>query len=438
MNIKKILFTGISYSLNELKQRLFFLLIYVFIFRIGVFIPIPGVNLYLLSNLLSKNYGTFWDMFNLFSGGSLFHASIFTLGIMPYISSSIIIQLLTSIHPNFVELRKEGSSGRYLINKYTRYLTLFLSFFQSLFVSLMFVNFNNLHNIYINKIIIFHVVTLCSLVSGTMFLMWLGEQITDNSLGNGISMIIFVNIISSLPNSLYLLIKSISLDFFVLLKLFIVIIVVCCITLFIVLVERAQRKILVQYASRRQRKNRSFFLFLSQDTFLPLKINISGVIPAIFSSSVMVFLSSFLIWMSSILKVKEIKLFVEFLHHEQFVYLSFYLFLIIFFCFFYTMLIFNSKDISDTLHKSSAYIPGVRPGINTAEYIHKIVLRLILFGSFYVCIVCLIPEFIHEIIGISIYFSGTSLLIVVVVIVDIVSQVQTLIMSNKYLFFLKK
>ncbi len=438
MNINKILFTGINYSLNELKGRLFFLLFSIFIFRFGIFIPIPGINLYLLSDMLNKNHGTFWDMFNLFSGGSLFHASVFTLGIMPYISSSIIIQLLTSIHPSFVELRKDGSNGRYKINKYTRYLTLFLSIFQSVFASFVFINLNNLHNIYFNKNFVFYFVTLTSLVSGTMFLMWLGEQITEKGLGNGVSMIIFIGIISNLPNSLYFLSKNIILDLSLFFRLFFVLAIIFLITLFVVFVERAQRKILVQYASRRKRSSVYFFLHLSQDTFLPLKINIAGVIPAIFSSSVMIFSSSFLVWLMNFTKIKIIRIFIGFFFYKQFLYLAIYLFFIMFFCFFYTMLIFNVKDTADNLHKSGAYIPGVRPGDNTSKYISKIISRLILFGSFYVCIVCLVPEFVNEVVGVSVYFSGTSLLIVVVVIVDIISQVQTLIMSNKYLSFLKK
>ncbi len=436
MSINNVFFSNILNSLKELKSRLLFLFFAIFIFRIGTFISIPGINIFLLNNLLKNNHSNFIDIFNIFSGGSLFNASIFALGVMPYISSSIIIQLFTIVFPYFIELKKDGSLGKYKINQYTRYLTLLLTFFQSIIFSVVIKNLKGIDKVIFNNNVCFYFISSISVITGTIFLMWLGEQITEKGIGNGVSMIIFISIISNLPKSILKLFNQIKLNSFLYYKILIILFLVLFIIYFIVFIEISQRKILISYATSKYPRGKYFFS--SNDIYLPFKINMSGVIPAIFSSSIMVFPSIILIWLKSNFSSKIVSYLFNFIFPGNFLYLFFYLFLIIFFSFFYTLLMYNSKDISDNLKKSGAYISGIRPGYNTSVYLNKIILRLTLFSSLYMSIICIIPDFMYEVIGVPFYFGGTSLLIVIVVIMEIISQIQTLIMSNRYLNMLRK
>ncbi len=434
MNFKKIFFSSILNNLQNLKSRLLFLCFSIVILRTGVFIPIPGINVYILNDFLKKNNSSFIDMFNIFSGGSLFHASIFALGIMPYISSSIIIQLFTVIFPYFMQFKNEGSDGKYRISQYTRYLTLIVSIVQAFALSTTINYLPFINNIFLYKSLSFYFIFITTLVTGTMFLMWLGEQISERGIGNGISVIIFTGIISNLPKSIFNLFNQIKTNNISFYKFFLIFFLVICIVYFIVFIEISQRKILIQYASRRYQNNRYFL----SDTYLPFKLNMSGVIPAIFSSSVMMFPHVILFWFKNTSYIGWLTNLIDIVYPKSFFYLLIYLFLIIFFSFFYTLLMYNSNDIANNLKKSGAYISGIRPGERTSCYINNIILRLTLLGSLYMSIVCLVPDFMYDIIGVSFYFGGTSLLIVIVVIIEFISQIQTLIMSNKYLSMLKK
>ncbi len=436
MNINKISFNTIVNSLKELKSRLLFLFFSVFVFRIGTYISIPGLNSHLLGSLLETNNNSFINIFNLFSSGSLFNVSIFSLGLIPYISASIVIQLFTIVFPYFIELKKDGSVGKYKINQYIRYLTFFLSFLQAILISLSIKNLNGVEAVLFNNSSSFYLVVIFSIITGTVFLMWLGEQITDKGIGNGVSVIIFISIISNLPSSISNLIYLIKLNFFSYYKIFIMLSLILFVIYFIVFIEISQRKILVNYATNKFPGSKYFFSV--NDIYLPFKINMSGIIPAIFSSSVMVFPYVVLVLLKNIFRSKFLFNFLNFILPGNFLYLFFYTFLVIFFSFFYTLLMYNSKDISNNLKKSGAYITGIRPGYKTSIYIKKVILRLTLFSSLYMSIVCVIPDFMYEIIGLPFHFGGTSLLIVIVVIMEIISQIQTLMMSNRYMNMLKK
>ncbi len=434
MDIKKFFFYDILNNLQNLKNRLLFLCFTIVVLRIGVFVPIPGINLYLLRDLLLKTNNSLIDIFNIFTGGSLFNASIFSLGIMPYISSSIIVQLFTIIFPHFVDFKNQINESKYKINRYTRYLTFVISTVQAFALSTTIVHLPIIKDIIIYKGILFYFISITTLVTGTMFLMWLGEQISERGIGNGVSVIIFIGIISSLPTSLLNLFNNIKINSISYYKLFIIFFLIICTIYFIVFMEISQRKILIQYASRRFHVNRYF----SSDTYLPLKLNMSGVMPSIFSSSIMMFPYIILFWLKNTRYFTWISNLLYILYPKSFLYLFIYLFLIIFFSFFYTLLMYNSNDIANNLKKSGAYIPGIRPGEKTSSYINSIILRLTLLGSLYMSIICLMPDFMYEIIGVPFYFGGTSLLIVIIVIMEFISQIQALIMSNKYLSMLKK
>ncbi len=439
MNINTIIFGNIANNLKELQNRIYFFLFSILILRIGYFIPIPGVKLYNINYILNKYNNSFLYFLKLFSNGSLSYASIFMLGIMPYISSSIIIQLFTITIPYFINLNKDGIYGKYKINNYIKYLTLFLSIIQSILLSIFIFKINILYNkIIINKFI-FLITSIFSLITSTMFLIWLGDQITDKGLGNGISIIIFINIISNLPNYILNFLRLYNFNILFLLKLFFIFIFIFFIVYFIVLVETSQRKILIQYAIKNYQKNRYSFLNPG-NTYLPLKINLAGVMPSIFSSSIMILPSFFFMWLNNNnnLMIKKWFFYINIFYSKQLLYLIIYLLFIVFFCFFYTLLVFNPIEISDNLKKIGAYIPNIRPGVFTSNLIRKIVLRLTLFNSIYMCIVCLIPDFINEIMKISFFISGTSLLIVVVVIIELILQIQTLLISSKYLSILNK
>lgn len=427
-------FNQTKQNFSELKERIIFLIIALIIFRIGSFIPIPGINTVILSKILNEQKGTIVDMLNMFSGGALSRASIFSLGIMPYISASIIIQLLTLINPMLSEIKKEGESGRYKINQYTRYGTLILSCVQAIGISTSLPNLIGTRAIIIHPDFSFYLVAVISLVTGTIFLMWLGELITEYGLGNGISILIFIGIIAGLPSAIGNTIEKIregDLSFF----LFLFILLIMSLVIFLVVfIERGQRKIIVHYAQRQQGRR----MYTAQSTHLPLKINMSGVMPAIFASSIVLFPTTIISWCNPNNQWQWLKNISFYLQPNEPLYLILYISTIIFFCFFYTGLVFNPIETADNLKKSGAFISGIRPGKQTAKYINTIMMRLTLAGSLYITFICLIPELMRSAMNVPFYFGGTSLLIVVVVIMDFISQVQTLIMSNQYGSILKK
>ncbi|WP_159714548.1 preprotein translocase subunit SecY [Blochmannia endosymbiont of Camponotus nipponensis] len=424
-------FQSIKGGLSELKRRIVFVIGALIIFRIGSFIPIPGVDLIVLAKIIEQQQGTIIEMFNMFSGGSLSRASIFSLGIMPYISASIIVQLLTSVHPALIEIKKEGESGRRIINQYIRYGTLILGILQSVGIV---TSLPNVSGLVINPGFSFYCIAIISLVCGTVFLMWLGDQITNRGIGNGISMIIFSGIVAGLPFAIGHTIEQVRQDE---LHFFILILVICLvfsITFFVVFMERAQRRILVHYAQRQKGRR----VYAAQSTHLPLKVNMAGVIPAIFASSIILFPGTVVSWFGSSTSWKWLTTIALYLQPGQPLYILLYAAAIVFFCFFYTSLVFNSRETAENLKKSGAFVPGIRPGEHTAKYINKIMLRLTFIGAIYVTFICLVPEFMRIAMKVPFYFGGTSLLIVVVVIMDFMVQVQTLMMSSQYESVLKK
>lgn len=436
--IEKTIGTGLrnfSDKFSELKQRILFLICALIVFRIGSYIPIPGIDTIALESLLEQHRGTILEMFNMFSGGALSRASIFALGIMPFISASIIIQILTLTHTKFIEMKKEGEQGRYKINKYIRYVTLVLAFFQSLGMSISFPNISGLKNLIINPSMSFYFLAVISLVTGTMFLMWLGELITEKGIGNGISIIIFSGIISGLPLSFMHSIEQIRQGNLNILLFFFIGILIFSITFFVVFIERCQRKITINYSRRHLAKRSSY---VASDTYLPLKLNMAGVIPAIFASSIILFPVTIVSWFGNVSYLKWLVIVSYYLQPAQPLYILIYIVSIIFFCFFYTGLAFNPRETSENLKKSGAFIFGIRPGEQTAKYIKRIMFRLTSIGSVYMTFICLVPECLRVITGVPFYFGGTSLLIVVVVIIDFVSQLQTCIISTQYASVLKK
>ncbi len=415
-----------------LKKRIWFLLLALIVFRIGAHIPVPGIDPTQLAKLFQSNQAGLLGMVNMFSGGALSRFTIFALGIMPYISASIIIQLSSEIFPFLLQLKKEGESGRKKITQYTRYATVLLALIQSFGIASMLYKQQGLVIIPQYQFFI-HAITC--LVAGTMFLMWLGEQITERGIGNGTSMIIATGIISGIPSGIaktLSLTSQGSLSIIVTLLIFVLII---AITYIVIFVERALRKIPVHYA-KRQVGNK---IMQAQSSYLPLKLNLSGVIPPIFASSIILFPATIFSWIGdSSPKLKFLSSFAQLLHPGQPMYVIFYAVAIIFFCFFYTALVFNPKETSDNLKKSGGFITGIRPGENTTHYIEKIILRLTLIGAIYITLVCLLPEILILKWNVPFYFGGTSLLIVVVVVMDFMTQVQSQIMSVQYEGLLKK
>ncbi|URJ28460.1 preprotein translocase subunit SecY [Candidatus Blochmannia vicinus (nom. nud.)] len=427
----KSAFKSVQGGLHELKRRIIFVISALIIFRIGSFIPIPGVDLIVLAKIIEQQQGTIIEMFNMFSGGSLSRASIFSLGIMPYISSSIIVQLLTAVHPTLIEIKKEGESGRKLINQYIRYGTLILGILQSVGIV---TSLPSVSGLVINPGFSFYCIAIISLVCGTVFLMWLGDQITNRGIGNGISVIIFSGIIAGLPLAIGHTIEQVRQDE---LHFFILILIICLIfsiTFFVVFMERGQRRILVHYAHRQQGRR----IYATQNTHLPLKVNMAGVIPAIFASSVILFPGTVVSWFGSSTSWQWLTIISLYLQPGQPLYILLYAAAIMFFCFFYTSLVFNPRETAENLKKSGAFVPGIRPGEQTAKYINKIMIRLTFIGAIYVTFICLVPEFMRIAMKVPFYFGGTSLLIVVVVIMDFMVQIQTLMMSSQYDSVLKK
>ena len=418
---------------TELRQRIFFLLGALLVFRVGSFITVPGIDPATLAELFEQQQGTILSMFNMFSGGALQRLSLFALGIMPYISASIIVQLLTKVHPKLEQLSKEGAAGKRKITQYTRMATLGLATFQALGVSVALSRQPGLVIIDQNT---FYFTTVVTLVTGTMFLMWLGEQITERGIGNGISMIIFAGIVAGLPSAIggtLELGRTGELSYGFILILFIVALAV---TAFVVFMERGQRRITVNYAKRQQGRK----MYAAQSSFLPLKINMAGVIPPIFASSIILFPATLAGWFGGNTEgpFSWLQDVATMLSPGQPVYVLMYAVAIIFFCFFYTALMFNPKETADNLKRSGAFIPGIRPGEQTARYIDTILGRLTLVGAAYITAVCLLPEFLIVYWNVPFYFGGTSLLIIVVVVMDFMAQVQAHLMSHQYEGLMKK
>jgi preprotein translocase subunit SecY len=418
-------------KLGDLKRRLWFLVGALVVYRIGTFIPVPGIDPNELARLFQQTRGGILDMFNMFSGGALSRFSIFALGIMPYISASIIMQLMTVVSPTLEALKKEGEAGRRKITQYTRYGTVVLALFQALGIS---VALESQPGLVLEPGLAFRMITVATLTTGTMFLMWLGEQITERGIGNGISMIIFAGIVAGLPSAVggtLELVRTGAMSYFVALLIFVLVIGV---TALVVFIEKGQRRILVNYA-KRQVGNR---LYGGQSSFLPLKLNMSGVIPPIFASSIILFPATLASWFGSSENMVWLRDLAAALSPGQALYVVLYAAAIIFFCFFYTALVFNSKETADNLKKSGAFVPGIRPGDQTARYIDRIITRLTLVGAVYITLVCLLPEFMTQQYNTPFYFGGTSLLITVVVTMDFMAQLQAYLMSHQYESLLKK
>ena len=418
---------------GELKSRLLFVLGALIVFRIGSFIPVPGIDASVLSELIKQQQGTIIDMFNMFSGGALSRASIFALGIMPYISASIIIQLLTAIHPPLAELKKEGEAGRRKISKYTRYGTLLLAFIQSIGVSIALPNMQS--GLVVNPNMLFYITSVISLVTGTMFLMWLGEQITERGIGNGISLIIFAGIVADLPSTIGQTIEQARAGDLSPIVLLLIAVIAFAVTYFVVFVERGQRRIVVNYASRQQGR----MMAPARSSHLPLKVNMAGVIPAIFASSIIVFPASVTQWFGQSSEGLEWLFDLsQLLQPGQPLYIVLFTIAVIFFAFFYTGMQYNPRDTADNLKKSGAFVPGYRPGEQTSRYIDRVMTRLTLIGALYIAFVCLVPYIITSLWKVPFQLGGTSLLIVVVVIMDFIAQVQSHMMSLQYDSVLKK
>ena len=415
---------------GDLRRRLVFLLLALVVYRVGAHIPVPGIDDQ-LKQLFKGQQGGILSLFNMFSGGALSRFTVFALGIMPYISASIIMQLLTYVVPTFEQMKKEGESGRRKITQYTRFATLGLAIFQSFGIA---VALEASAGLVIDPGLGFRLTSVVSLTAGTIFLMWLGEQITERGLGNGISILIFAGIAAGLPNAIGGLLELVNTGAMSIIAAMVIVIVVALVTYLVVFIERGQRKILVNYA-RRQVGNK---VYGGQSSHLPLKLNMAGVVPPIFASSIILLPATVVSWFSSGDSMRWLKDIAGALTPGQPIYVLLYTAAIVFFCFFYTALVFNSRETADNLKKSGAFVPGIRPGDHTARYIDKILVRLTLAGAVYITFVCLIPEFLILKYNVPFYFGGTSLLIIVVVTMDFMAQVQNYLMSQQYESLLKK
>ena len=416
---------------GDLRNRLVFLLLALVVYRIGAHIPVPGIDPNQLKELFKGQQGGILNLFNMFSGGALSRFTVFALGIMPYISASIIMQLLTYVVPTFEQMKKEGESGRRKITQFTRYGTLALALVQSLSIA---VALESSAGLVLSPGFGFRLTAVFSLTAGTMFLMWLGEQITERGLGNGISILIFAGIAAGLPSAMGGLLELVRTGAMSVLIAIVIVVVVALVTYFVVFVERGQRKILVNYA-RRQVGNK---VYGGQSSHLPLKLNMAGVIPPIFASSIILLPATIVGWVSTGDSMRWLRDIAGALTPGQPIYVMLYAGAIVFFCFFYTALVFNSRETADNLKKSGAFIPGIRPGDQTARYIDKILVRLTLAGAIYITFVCLLPEFLILKYNVPFYFGGTSLMIIVVVTMDFMAQVQNYLMSQQYESLLKK
>ena len=435
MSVSRAQMANRTGDFSELKARLLFVLGAFVVYRIGAHIPVPGIDPKALAAMFEQQSGSILDMFNMFSGGALMRLSLFALGIMPYISASIIMQLMTVVIPSMEQLKKDGELGRRKISQFTRYGTVVLATFQAIGISLALQNQTaGGLSVVLNPGFSFVAITTVTLVTGTIFLMWLGEQVTERGIGNGISMIIFAGIVSGLPKAIgstFELVRTGEMSSAFIVLLFLISISV---TMLVVFVERGQRRILINYPKRQQgRKSYS-----GQSSFLPLKLNMAGVIPPIFASSIILFPATIAGWFGKSEGFGWLQDIATLLSPGQPVYVIFYALAIVFFCFFYTALVFNSKETAENLKKSGAFLSGIRPGIQTSLYIDKVMTRLTLIGAFYITLVCLLPEFLIVYWNVPFYFGGTSLLIIVVVVMDFISQMQTHIMSQQYEGLMKK
>ncbi len=417
-------------NLAEVRQRLLFVVLALIVYRIGTFIPVPGVDPAAMQNFFNQNSGTIFGVFNMFSVGALERLSVFALGIMPYISASIIVQLMSTVVPYFQQLKKEGETGRRKITQYTRYGTVALALFQSFGVAIAFGG----QGIAIQPGPGFILTTVVTLVTGTMFLMWLGEQITERGIGNGISLIIFAGIVAGLPAAIGGTLELARNGELSAPMVILILVMAVLVTAFVVFVERGQRRITINYANRQQGRK----MMKTPSSFLPLKLNMAGVIPPIFASSIILFPATIGRFFSSSDGLGWMAEFVNMLQPGQPIYVLFYALAIIFFTFFYTALVFNARETADNLKKSGAFIPGIRPGKQTTDYIDSVMTRLTAVGAIYITLVCLLPEFLILGWNVPFYFGGTSLLIIVVVVMDFLSQLQAHTMSHQYEGLMKK
>jgi len=416
--------------LTELRQRLLFVLVALIVYRIGTFIPVPGVNPQALLNFMNSQQGTIIDVFNLFTGGALERFSLFALGVMPYISASIIMQLMSSAVPQLQQLKKEGSSGRQKITQYTRFFTVILAAFQAGSVAIA---LQGQATVVFAPGFGFIFTAVVTLTAGTIFLMWLGEQITERGVGNGISLLIFAGIVAGLPRAIAGTLELVNTGQLSIPAVLLIIALVLGVIYFIVMVERGQRRITVNYAQRQGR-----VAYQNQQTHLPLKINMSGVIPAIFASSIVIFPSTLATWFGTTGNLSWLTDVAAAMTPGNLPYTLMFSALIVFFCFFYTALVFNSKETADNLKRSGAFVPGIRPGRQTADYIDSVLTRLTMVGSLYLVLVCLLPDALRLFWAVPFSFGGTSVLIVVVVIMDFIAQVQAHLISHKYDSLMKK
>ncbi|HLR13812.1 MAG TPA: preprotein translocase subunit SecY [Burkholderiaceae bacterium] len=416
---------------GDLRRRVTFLIMALVVFRLGTHVPVPGINPDALSDLFQQNQGGILGLFNMFSGGALERFSVLALGIMPYISAAIIMQLMSVVVPTLEAIKKEGQSGQRKITQYTRYGTVFLALFQAVGIS---VALESQPGLVIDPGLIFRFTTIVTLVTGTMFLMWLGEQITERGIGNGISIIIFGGIVAGLPSALGGMLDLVRTDSMSILSALFILVLVVAVTYFVVFVERGQRRVTVNYA-KRQVGNK---IYGGQSSHLPLKLNMAGVIPPIFASSIILLPATLSSWFSTSSSMSWLGDLTAALQPHQPLYVTLFSVMIIFFCFFYTALVFNSRETADNLKKSGAFVPGIRPGPQTARYIDRILMRLTLAGSLYITLVCLLPEFMQMRWNVPFYFGGTSLLIIVVVAMDFMAQTQAYMVSHQYDSLLKK
>jgi preprotein translocase subunit SecY len=422
-------------KLTELRQRIFFVLGVLIVYRIGTYIPVPGINPVALAQMFEGTQSSIVGLFNMFSGGALERFSLFALGIMPYISASIIMQLMSTTIPSLEQLKKEGESGRRKITQYTRYGTVVLATFQALGIAIALESQTAAGMpVVIAPGFGFKLITMISLVTGTMFLMWLGEQVTERGIGNGISILIFAGIVAGLPGAIAHTLELASRGTFQPLFVLTLFAIALAVTAFVVFVERGQRRITVNYAKRQQGRR----VMAGQTSHLPLKVNMAGVIPPIFASSIILLPATVVSWFGQAEGMEWLRNIATTLSPGQPIYVILYASAIVFFCFFYTALVFNPKETAENLKKSGAFIPGIRPGEQTAGYIDGVMSRLTLGGAIYVTLVCLLPEFMIVKWNVPFYFGGTSLLIVVVVCMDFMAQVQARLMSHQYESLLKK
>jgi len=421
---------GAASGFAELKSRLWFVFIAIVIYRVGAHIPVPGINPDRLAALFEQNQGTILSLFNMFSGGALERMSIFALGIMPYISASIIMQLMTVVSPQLEQLKKEGESGRRKISQYTRYATVVLATVQAMGMSVGLAS----QGVTFTDTFSFYFVAVATFVSGAVFLMWLGEQITERGIGNGISLLIFAGIVAGLPGAFGQSFEQARQGEINILALLLIGFFAIAIVAFVVFMERGQRRITVNYAKRQQGRK----VYAQQSSHLPLKVNMAGVIPPIFASSILLFPASLGQWFGKGEGMEWLSDFSQALAPSQPLYILLFAIAVVFFCFFYTALMYNPKEVAENLKKSGAFVPGIRPGEQTARYIDSVLTRLTLFGALYITSVALLPQFLVVAWNVPFYFGGTSLLIVVVVVMDFMAQVQSHLMSHQYESLMKK